>query len=47
MQLLNLAKDPREENPTPPNSKIGKELTRALMDHLMKAGMTPWQQEAK
>ena len=47
MQLVNLAKDPREESPTTPNSKIGNELTRALMDHLMKAGKTPWQRETK
>jgi len=47
MQLFDLSKDPREESPVPTNSKIGNELTRALMDHLMKAGKAPWQREAK
>ena len=47
MQLLNVAKDPGEENPARPNSKIGNELTRALMDHILKAGQIPWQREVK
>ncbi|MBG29352.1 MAG: N-acetylgalactosamine 6-sulfate sulfatase [Opitutae bacterium] len=43
MQLVNLAKDPKEAKPTPPNGKIANELTRALMDHLQRAGKIPWQ----
>ena len=43
MQLVNLAKDPKEAKPLPPNGKIANELTRALMDHLQRAGKVPWQ----
>ncbi|MBR90614.1 MAG: N-acetylgalactosamine 6-sulfate sulfatase [Verrucomicrobiales bacterium] len=42
MKLVNLEKDPAEEKPLPLNSKIANELTRTLMDHIQKAGATPW-----
>ena len=42
MQLVNLSSDPKEANPKPPNGKIANELSRALMDHLQKAGKIPW-----
>ena len=43
MQLFDLEADPKEEKPLPLNSKIANDLTRALMDHLQKAGSVPWQ----
>ncbi|SVD10206.1 uncharacterized protein METZ01_LOCUS363060, partial [marine metagenome] len=43
MQLVNLANDPKEAKPKPPNGKIANELSRALMDHLLRAGKIPWQ----
>ena len=43
MQLVNLANDPEEAKPKPPNGKIANELSRALMDHLLRAGKIPWQ----
>ena len=43
MQLVNLGKDPKEAKPMPPNGKVANELSRALMDHLMRAGKIPWQ----
>ena len=42
MQLVNLSSDPAEANPKPPNGKVANELSRALMDHLQKAGKIPW-----
>ncbi len=42
MKLVNLEKDPAEKKPLPLNSKIANELTRTLMDHIQKAGATPW-----
>ena len=43
MQLVNLAKDPKEAKPMPPNGKVANDLTRSLMDHLKRAGKVPWQ----
>ena len=47
MKLVNLEKDPAEENPVPPTGKIANELNRRLMDHIQKAGTIPWQKTAR
>ncbi len=47
MQLVNLRNDLKEANPKPPNGKVANELSRALMDHLLRAGKIPWQESAK
>ena len=47
MQLVNLEKDPAEENPMPPNTKVGNELIQILMQHIQKSGSIPWQKPTK
>ena len=47
MQLVNLEKDPAEENPMPPNTKVGNELIQILMQHIQKSGSIPWQKPPK
>jgi arylsulfatase A-like enzyme len=43
MTLVNLDTDPAEANPMPPKGKVAQTLTRALMDHVQRAGRIPWQ----
>lgn len=43
MQLLDLAADPREAKPMAAKGKVANELSRALMDHVQRAGRIPWQ----
>ena len=43
MMLVDLEKDPFEQNPLPAEGKVAKQLTNALMAHIQKSGEVPWQ----
>ena len=43
MQLVNLKKDPQEQNPKPANHPVARKLISKLMLHLQKSGDMPWQ----
>ena len=45
MQFLDLESDPLEQPPPPPQGKIADGLSRALMDHIQRAGQVPWQKQ--
>ncbi|MEC7395281.1 MAG: N-acetylgalactosamine 6-sulfate sulfatase, partial [Verrucomicrobiota bacterium] len=43
MQLVNLSKDPAEQNPLPSTHPMARKLIGKLMLHLQKSGNVPWQ----
>ena len=43
MQLVNLSKDPAEQNPLPATHPMARKLIGKLMLHLQKSGDMPWQ----
>ena len=43
MQLVNLSKDPAEQNPLPSTHPMARKLIGKLMLHLQKSGDMPWQ----
>ena len=47
MVLVNLERDPLEQNPMEPKGKIADDLRQALMLHLQRAGQVPWQKPTK
>ncbi|MFK7735208.1 MAG: sulfatase [Pirellulaceae bacterium] len=47
MVMVNLDKDPLEQQPQPPQGKIANELRQRLMAHIQDAGRVAWQGDAK
>jgi arylsulfatase A-like enzyme len=45
MALYDLASDPREETPLPTNHPQYRNLSQALLKHISRSGLIPWQRE--